>query len=202
MLLSITGKTTYKNKKYKLPPSPPRLPFIGNLHQVSSLTLQSLRALSLKYGTLMLLQFGQVPTLIVSSADMAQEIMKKQGDIFASRPSMKADNILGYGAKNVSFAPYGDYWKNAKKLYIDHLLGTGIYSSFILIYCSMFHYLNRQQQTNYSHSQRFPFYSYFLLVKGLLVNNLRTRKSAIFEASERGTSLLGAREDSIRSKNV
>lgn len=61
----------------------------------------------------MLLHLGQVPALIVSSADMAQEIMKKQGEIFASRPSMKADNILCYGAKNVSFSPYGDYWKNA-----------------------------------------------------------------------------------------
>ncbi|KAJ4804757.1 Cytochrome P450 [Rhynchospora pubera] len=115
---------------YKLPPSPPKLPFIGNLHQVGSLTLHSLRALSMKHGPLMLLHIGQIRTFVVSSAEMAQEILKKQDDIFASRPSVKADNILGYGALNVSFSPYGEYWKRAKKLYIAHLLGPAKVRSF------------------------------------------------------------------------
>ncbi|KAJ1695753.1 hypothetical protein LUZ63_012451 [Rhynchospora breviuscula] len=126
----ITKKAVYKKKKYKLPPSPPKLPFIGNLHQVASLTLHSLRALSMKHGPLMLLHIGQIRTFVVSSAEMAQEILKKQDDIFASRPSVKADNILGYGASNVSFAPYGEYWKRAKKLYIAHLLGPAKVRSF------------------------------------------------------------------------
>ncbi|KAJ3687933.1 hypothetical protein LUZ61_017097 [Rhynchospora tenuis] len=126
----ITKIAVYKKKKYKLPPSPLKLPFIGNLHQVASLTLHSLRALSMKHGPLMLLHLGQIPTLVVSSAEMAQEILRKQDDIFASRPSVKADNILGYGAINVSFAPYGEYWKRAKKLYIAHLLGPAKVRSF------------------------------------------------------------------------
>jgi Cytochrome P450 len=135
VLLWIIRKTTYKNKSYKLPPSPPKLPFIGNLHQAPSLTLHSLRALSLKYGPLMFLHLGQVRMLVVSSADMAKEIMKKHDDIFASRPTMKADNILGYDAKNVSFTPYGDYWRSAKKLYVAHLLGNGIVSLYLSINC-------------------------------------------------------------------
>ncbi|KAJ3681476.1 hypothetical protein LUZ60_015965 [Juncus effusus] len=63
---------------------------------------------------------------------MAEEIMKNQDDIFASRPSTKATKKLLYGNKNVGFAPYGKYWKQAKKIYIVHLLGASKVRSFEL----------------------------------------------------------------------
>ncbi|PIN04797.1 Angelicin synthase [Handroanthus impetiginosus] len=51
------------------PPSPPKQPILGNLHQLGSLAHQNLQSLAKKHGPLMLLHFGSVPTLIVSSAD-------------------------------------------------------------------------------------------------------------------------------------
>ncbi|KAI3860673.1 hypothetical protein MKW92_053859, partial [Papaver armeniacum] len=79
---------------YKLPPSPPTVPIIGNLHQIGTLAHRSFRDLSQKYGPLMLLHLGQSPTLVVSSADMAKEIMKNQDLVFANRPSSTATNAL------------------------------------------------------------------------------------------------------------
>ncbi|KAJ1695759.1 hypothetical protein LUZ63_012457 [Rhynchospora breviuscula] len=70
----------------------------------------------------MLLHLGQIRTLVVSSSEMAQEIMKIHDDVFASRPSTKASNMLLYGGKSVGFAPYGEYWKQVKKLYMVHLV--------------------------------------------------------------------------------
>ncbi|KAJ4772554.1 Cytochrome P450 [Rhynchospora pubera] len=119
-----------KAHKSNLPPSPPSLPFIGNLHQVGLVSQQSLNALSRKHGPLMLLHLGLVPTIIVSSPEVAEEVMRKQDDVFASRPSTKAWNLLLYGSRNVGFAPYGKYWKQAKRLYITHLLGPMKVKSF------------------------------------------------------------------------
>ncbi|MFS7910595.1 putative indoleacetaldoxime dehydratase [Helianthus anomalus] len=48
-----------------LPPSPWKLPVIGNLHQLGSHPHRALQALSQKYGPVMHLHFGSVPTLIV-----------------------------------------------------------------------------------------------------------------------------------------
>ncbi|PRQ20930.1 putative cytochrome P450 [Rosa chinensis] len=61
-------------EKLKSPPSPIRLPIIGNLHQLGTLPHRSLHTLSKKYGPLMLMHLGQLPTLVVSSTDMDKEI--------------------------------------------------------------------------------------------------------------------------------
>ncbi|XP_022137053.1 cytochrome P450 71A1-like isoform X2 [Momordica charantia] len=105
-----------KNNTKNLPPSPPKLPIIGNLHQLGSLPHQSLAALSDKHGPLMLLKLGQVPTLVVSSAEMAREVMKTHDLNFSSRPLSTAANILLYQSHDVAFAPYGDYWRQARKI--------------------------------------------------------------------------------------
>ncbi|KAG8378740.1 hypothetical protein BUALT_Bualt07G0016600 [Buddleja alternifolia] len=93
------------------PPSPRKLPIIGILHQLGTYPHRSLHSLSERYGHLMLLHFGRVPVLIVSSADAACEIMKNQDLIFSNRPKLSIPNRLLYGSRDVSFAPYGEYWR-------------------------------------------------------------------------------------------
>jgi len=110
-----------KRDKLNLPPSPPKLPIIGNLHQLGRLH-RSLRALSSKYGPLMLLHFGKVPTLIVSSAEVAHEVMKTHDVAFAGRPQTRAADVLFYGCVDVAFCPYGEYWRQVKKICVLELL--------------------------------------------------------------------------------
>ncbi|KAJ9560357.1 hypothetical protein OSB04_005517 [Centaurea solstitialis] len=117
---SIT--TTIKNP----PPSPPKLPIIGNIHQLGPLIHRSFSSLSRRYGGrhLMLLHLGSVPSLVVSSAAAAQEITQTHDLIFASRPPMKIYNILFNDLKEISAAPYGEYFRHAKKLMVLNFLST------------------------------------------------------------------------------
>lgn len=71
VIVLLMLKVTRRNK-YNLPPSPPKLPIIGNLHQLGTLPHRSFQSLSHKYGPLMMLKLGQTPTLVVSSADVAR----------------------------------------------------------------------------------------------------------------------------------
>ncbi|XP_058102001.1 cytochrome P450 71A1-like [Magnolia sinica] len=118
-----------KRKQPNLPPSPFKLPIVGNLHQLGSLPHRSLHALSKRHGPLMLLKLGPVPALVVSSADMAREIMSTHDLIFSSRPAISMAKQLMYG-KDLAFAPYGEYWKQARKVCILHLLSTKRVKSF------------------------------------------------------------------------
>ena len=109
LLLPFFLLKSRKGGKLNLPPSPPKLPIIGNLHQLGTLPHRSLRALSTKYGPLMLLNLGHVPTLVVSSAEIAREMVKTHDIVFSNRPKTTAANIFTYGYLDMSFAPYGNY---------------------------------------------------------------------------------------------
>ncbi|KAL6846007.1 hypothetical protein ACP4OV_023455 [Aristida adscensionis] len=123
-----------KNRRgRKLPPSPPSLPLIGHLHLIGRLPHRSLHKLHLRYGGgdgLLLLQLGRRRTLVVSTAAAAADLFKNHDHAFASRPRSAAADKLMYGASNISFAPYGDYWRRAKKVAVVHLLSPRRVESF------------------------------------------------------------------------
>ncbi|XP_004501856.3 phenylacetaldehyde oxime monooxygenase CYP71AN24-like [Cicer arietinum] len=114
-------KFTRRNK-LNLPPSPPRLPIIGNYLQLGTLPHRSFQSLSQKYGPLMLLQLGQLRVLVVSSVDMAKKVMQTHDMVFASRPCLTSSKALLYGCKDIAFASYGDTWRQKKKLCVIELL--------------------------------------------------------------------------------
>ncbi|XVF49797.1 hypothetical protein PTKIN_Ptkin04bG0044500 [Pterospermum kingtungense] len=119
-----------KWKKLNLPPSPPKLPIIGNIHQLGKLPHHSLRDLSTKYGSLMLLHLGHNPTLVVSSAEMARDIVKNHDNVFSNRARTTAANMLFYGCRDIGFAPYGEYWRQVRKICVNELLSLRRVHSF------------------------------------------------------------------------
>uniref|UniRef100_A0A2N9EJ94 Cytochrome P450 n=1 Tax=Fagus sylvatica TaxID=28930 RepID=A0A2N9EJ94_FAGSY len=116
--------------KFNLPPSPPKLPIIGNLHQLGSLPHRSLQALSNKHGPLMFLHLGCAPTLVVSSPEMVSEMIKSHDIVFSNRVRTTAVDILFNGSTDMAFAPYGEYWRKVKKICIQELLSLDRVQSF------------------------------------------------------------------------
>lgn len=119
-----------KNQGKKRLPSPPKLPILGNLHQLGKAPHRSLYYLSQKYGDLMLIHLGSKPTIVVSSAKAACEIMKTHDVIFSNRPKSIAANKLTYKGRDVAFANYGEYWRQMKSICVLQLLSTTRVRSF------------------------------------------------------------------------
>ncbi|MED6195856.1 hypothetical protein PIB30_041885 [Stylosanthes scabra] len=120
----------YSTSRKRSLPSPLKFPIIGNLHQLGLYPHRTLHSLAKRYGPLMLLHLGRVPVLVVSSAEGAREIMKTHDLVFASRPQRKLFDILVYGSKDVSTAPYGEYWRQLRSICVLHLLSVKRVQSF------------------------------------------------------------------------
>ncbi|KAL8465644.1 hypothetical protein ACS0TY_034935 [Phlomoides rotata] len=130
ILLSVFLQRWFTTHRKNLPPSPRKLPIIGNFHQLGAYPHRSLQSLSRRYGPLMLLHFGKVPVLVASSADAAREIMKNQDLIFSNRPKLSIPDRLLYGSRDVGFAPYGEHWRQVRSICVLHLLSLKRVQSF------------------------------------------------------------------------
>lgn len=79
----------------------------------------------------MLLHLGSVPTLIVSSADMAREIFKSHDVAFSGRPRFylgKKSNFVS--SCTITLAPYGEYWRQIRKIAVLELFSARRVQSF------------------------------------------------------------------------
>ncbi|KAK1626755.1 hypothetical protein QYE76_001070 [Lolium multiflorum] len=112
------------HRAYRLPPGPKPWPIIGNLNLMGALPHRSIHALSNKYGPLMYLRFGSFPVVIGSSAEMARFFLKTHDAVFIDRPKMAAGKYNTYNYSDITWSPYGAYWRQARKICLTELFSA------------------------------------------------------------------------------
>ncbi|CAK9315602.1 unnamed protein product [Citrullus colocynthis] len=100
-----------------LPPTPSfSLPLIGHLHLLKHPVHQTLQSLSQKHGHVFSLRFGSRLVVVVSSSSLVQECFTKNDVILANRPLFKSSKYLTYNYTNLAIAPYGEHWRNLRRI--------------------------------------------------------------------------------------
>lgn len=105
-----------KESRQNLPPNPPKLPIIGNLHQLRGLLHRCLHDISKKHGPVLLLQLGFVQMVVISSSEAAEEALKTHDLECCTRPKTNASSTFFRDGTDIAFAPYGEAWRELRKL--------------------------------------------------------------------------------------
>ncbi|XP_074569169.1 alpha-humulene 10-hydroxylase-like [Curcuma longa] len=118
-----------------LPPGPPRLPLIGNIHQlIGDNPHRILLQLARTHGPLVCLRLGQVYQVVASSVEAVEEIIKRHDLKFADRPTdLTFSKILNYDGNGVAMVPYGGKWKQGRKIYAMEMLNSRRVKSYATI---------------------------------------------------------------------
>ncbi|CAM0150821.1 unnamed protein product [Urochloa decumbens] len=121
-----------KPKHNNLPPGPWTLPAIGNLHHlIGSPNLHhALRRLSQQHGPIMMLRLGEVRAMVVSSPEAALEVFKTHDITFAERFTNATTAVIGFDGSDIGFAPYGERWRQLRKICVLELLSAARVLSF------------------------------------------------------------------------
>lgn len=118
------------HRQGSIPPGPRPWPVIGNLNLIGRLPHQSLHKLSQTHGPVMQLKFGSARVVVTNSPDMAKEFLKTHDSTFASRPQLAAGKYTLYNFSDVTWASYGPYWRQGRKVFQSHLFNSNRLDSY------------------------------------------------------------------------
>ncbi|KAL7114984.1 hypothetical protein ACP275_04G155400 [Erythranthe tilingii] len=116
LFVAVLSWFFYPRHHRNLPPGPYPFPIIGNIHQLGQNPNQSLAKLSKKYGPLMSIHLGSIHTIVVSSPEMAKEVLVKNGHAFSSRLIPAALQAHDHDKLSMAFLPIGKEWRKFRKL--------------------------------------------------------------------------------------
>ncbi|XP_009354880.2 trans-cinnamate 4-monooxygenase-like [Pyrus x bretschneideri] len=106
-----------RSKKFKLPPGPIAVPVFGNWLQVGDdLNHRSLSDLARKFGDCFLLRMGQRNLVVVSSPELAKEVLHTQGVEFGSRTRNVVFDIFTGKGQDMVFTVYGEHWRKMRRI--------------------------------------------------------------------------------------
>ncbi|KAK2665208.1 hypothetical protein Ddye_003782 [Dipteronia dyeriana] len=129
IFLCLTINTTIRNKRKRCrnPPEPAGAwPIIGLLHLLGSNQQlhRTLGEMADKHGKALLIRLGFRRALVISSWEVTTECFTTNDKVLSTRPKSLGAKILAYDHHMIGFAPYGTYWRNARKVATVELLSN------------------------------------------------------------------------------
>ncbi|KAK4787536.1 hypothetical protein SAY86_011369 [Trapa natans] len=119
------GGTRSPKRRRPAPPGPWPLPIVGNLLQLDSRPDKKFAELAKTYGSVMTLQLGRVPTVIISSAQAAREALRTHDLAFSGRTVPDAITVHDHDRFSVGWMPVSSpTWSLLRRIMSLHVSAT------------------------------------------------------------------------------
>ncbi|CAH1433724.1 unnamed protein product [Lactuca virosa] len=114
--------------QHPLPPGPTPLPFIGCFIQMvlNRPTFRWIHKLMTQFKTpILCIRLGPSTHVIaVSCPNLACEFLKKQDEVFSSRPVVLSADLVSDGYRTTILSPSGEQWRKMRKMLIQVILSS------------------------------------------------------------------------------
>ncbi|CAM6102566.1 unnamed protein product [Calypogeia fissa] len=118
--------TFLPKKSMKLPPGPPNYPIFGAMFSMGTELHRVFSSLSDKYGPIMYFKLGVLPVVVISSAEIAEELLKQRDVEFASRAHTQilysTARYFGFRAQGIGFAANTPVLQRLRRISTTELL--------------------------------------------------------------------------------
>nr|prf cytochrome P450 monooxygenase [Pisum sativum] len=85
---------------------------------------KTLGALVDKYGPIFTIKLGATNALVLSNWELAKECFTKNDIVVSSRPKPVAVELMSYNQAFIGWAPYGEYWRQLRKIVTLEILSN------------------------------------------------------------------------------
>lgn len=105
-----------------MPPGPPTLPIVGNLHQLPSKNVHvKFKEWADEYGEIYSVMLGNQRMVILNSPRVVKDLIDQRSNNYSSRPEMYVGQTLISGGYRLVLMQYDEGWRLARKM-IHNLL--------------------------------------------------------------------------------
>ncbi|GAU40870.1 hypothetical protein TSUD_40450 [Trifolium subterraneum] len=130
MLLLLTCTVTYfigslyarsRKSNYKLPPGPSIFTIMSHVFELYNKPQQTLAKFAKFYGPVMLIKLCTETTVIISSSDMAKEILHTNDSLFTDRSVPHNTTTHNHNNFSLVFLPFSPLWQHLRKICHNNL---------------------------------------------------------------------------------
>lgn len=116
LILIIFLHKLYQRLRFKLPPGPRPLPIVGNLYDIKPLKFRCFAEWAQVYGPIFSLHLDSRLNVVVTTADLAKQVLKENDQHLADRHRNKATDIFSRGGQDLIWADYGPHYVKVRKV--------------------------------------------------------------------------------------
>ncbi|GAB4843968.1 hypothetical protein Ancab_013932 [Ancistrocladus abbreviatus] len=102
--------------RFKLPPGPKPWPVVGNLYDIKPVRFRCFYEWSQSYGPIISVWFGSTLNVVVSSSELAKEVLKEHDQQLADRHRSRSAAKFSRDGKDLIWADYGPHYVKVRKV--------------------------------------------------------------------------------------
>lgn len=102
--------------RFKLPPGPQQWPIVGNLYDIKPVRFRCYADWARQYGPIISVWFGSELNVVVSSTELAKEVLKEHDQQLANRHRNRILVRFSRNGKDLIWADYGPHYVKVRKL--------------------------------------------------------------------------------------